>query len=69
MEKKVDEMSKEINVTNALNHPIMMKIHDMEKAVYREVEFIFKRIRDRFIKYNPFSDVKEVIKDKIDESY
>ena len=62
-------MSKEINVSNALNHPIMTKIQDMEKMVYKDIEHIFKRLRDKFIKYNPFRDVKEIIKEKIDESF
>lgn len=69
MEKKVDEMSKEINVSNALNHPLMTKVQDMERMVYREIEFVFKRLREKFIKYNPFREVKDVIQEKIDESF
>jgi len=39
----------------------------MEKAAHKELDIVFKRMRERFIRYNPFQDSKLFIRDKIEE--
>lgn len=66
LDRKVDEITKGVNVGNALIGPIMTKIADMEKKAYHELEFVFKRLRDKFTTFNPFSDTKFFIRDKLE---
>jgi len=66
LDRKVEDIVKGVNVGNALIAPIMTKIADMEKKAYHEIEFVFKRLRDKFTTYNPFSDTKFFIRDKMD---
>jgi hypothetical protein len=68
VDKKIEDLSKGVNVTNALTSTIMAKIDDMEKQTYREIDFVFKRLRDRFTKFNPFKDSKFFIRDKLEQN-
>lgn len=66
MEYRVDNLTREIQITNALRNPMMVIIDDMEKQVTKEVEYVFKRLREKFTRINPFGDIKANLKEKID---
>lgn len=68
MDKKIDEVVKRISITNATGSVYMTKINDMERQAHKEIDFVFKRLKDRFTKYNPFKDTKYFIRDRLEEA-
>lgn len=65
-DKRIDELAKGVNVTNALASNVMTKINDMENKTHKEIEYLFKRLKEKFTKYNPFKDTKFFIRDKLE---
>jgi len=66
MEYKIDSLTRDINITNALRNPMMIIIDDMEKQINKEVDYVFKRLREKFTRLNPFGDIKSNIQTQID---
>eukprot|EP00330_Aristerostoma_sp_ATCC50986_P011486 CAMPEP_0114593490 /NCGR_PEP_ID=MMETSP0125-20121206/15082_1 /TAXON_ID=485358 ORGANISM="Aristerostoma sp., Strain ATCC 50986" /NCGR_SAMPLE_ID=MMETSP0125 /ASSEMBLY_ACC=CAM_ASM_000245 /LENGTH=131 /DNA_ID=CAMNT_0001792717 /DNA_START=454 /DNA_END=849 /DNA_ORIENTATION=+ len=45
----------------------MVKIADMERRVYKEIDHIFKTLRDKFTRYNPFKEAKMQIRERMED--
>lgn len=67
LEHKIDTMSKEIKVTNVMFQPVMAKIDYMEKQSMTQLENLFRKLRTKFTKFNPFKNTKDEIETKLED--
>lgn len=68
LEVKIAKIYKEIVKTNVMVMPLMKEMEEMEKRVAREVERCFKKLKAKFLKFNPFKDTREIVMAKLEES-
>ena len=65
LETKITKLHKEIMKNNITMQPMLRQLDDMENRIVKEVESCFKRIKAKFIKFNPFKDIRETLHEKI----
>ena len=67
LEFKMAKLHKEIVKTNMTNTPLLQQLDYMENQVVKEVQKCFKKIKAKFVKFNPFKEFREPIKTKLEE--
>ena len=68
LEDKIAKLYKEIVKANLAGVPILQQIDDMEKKIVKEIEKSFKKIKAKFMRYNPFKELREPIKEKLEQT-
>lgn len=67
LEQKIINLYKDIVKTNVMAQPIIKEIEEMEKNVIKEVEKSFRKLKSKFLKYNPFKETRDTLKRKLEE--
>ena len=68
IETKITRMYKEIVKENLKASPILKELDDMERKVAKEVERSFRKIKEKFVKLNPFKETREQVKNYLQEA-
>ena len=67
LEQKIDSLTKDIKIANAMMTPIISKLDYMEKQAYTQLDSLFKKLRQHFTKFNPFRSTKDEITRRLDD--
>jgi len=67
LENKIDSLTKDIKIANAMMTPIISKLDYMEKQAFAQLDGLFKKLRQHFTKFNPFRNTKDEIRNRIEE--
>ena len=68
IEAKITKMHKDIVRENLKAAPILKELEDMEKKVMREVERSFRKIKAKFVRFNPFKETRDQVKEYLQEA-
>ena len=68
LENTISKLYKDIVKTNVMMAPLMKEMDEMQKKVVVVVDRCFTMLKAKFIKFNPFKDTREDIREKIEDS-
>ena len=68
LESQIAKIHKDIHRVNVMTAPLLRELDEMEKKAVREVERMFKKIKAKFLKFNPFNDTRDLIRQKLEGS-
>lgn len=68
LENQISKLYKDIVKSNVMIEPLIKELDEMEKKIVTQVERCFTKLKAKFIKFNPFKDTRDAIREKIEQS-